>query len=45
MSPMLAGVSKYKESGDAAALGETAKAFQSRYKDSPWAKKSSIWAA
>ena len=38
-----AGVSKYKGSGDAGALGETAKAFQSRYKETPWAKKSSIW--
>ena len=38
-----AGVSKYKGSGDAAALGETAAAFQSRYTDSVWAKKSSIW--
>jgi hypothetical protein len=40
-----AGVSKYKGSGDGAALGETAKAFQSRYTDSPWAKRSTIWAA
>ena len=40
-----AGVSKYKGSGDGAALGETAKAFQSRYTDSPWAKRSSVWAA
>ena len=40
-----AGVSKYKGSGDAGALGDTAKAFQSRYTETPWAKKSSIWAA
>lgn len=40
-----AGVSKYKASGNAAALGETAAAFQSRYKDSVWAKKASIWQA
>ena len=40
-----AGVSKYKGSGDGAALGETAKAFQSRYTDSPWAKRSTVWAA
>jgi TolA-binding protein len=40
-----AGVSKYKASGDAAALGETATAFKSRYADTVWAKKSSIWAA
>ena len=39
------GVSKYKGSGDAAALGATAKAFKERYTDSSWAKKSSIWAA
>ena len=39
-----AGVAKYKGSGDAAALGETATAFKSRYADSVWAKKSSIWA-
>jgi outer membrane protein assembly factor BamD (BamD/ComL family) len=38
-----AGVSKYKGSGDAAALGATAKAFHERYSDSPWAKKASIW--
>jgi TolA-binding protein len=40
-----AGVSKYKGSGDGAALGETAKAFQQRYPESPWAKKASVWAA
>jgi hypothetical protein len=39
-----AGVSKYKETGDAAALGETAKAFSERFKDSSWAKKASVWA-
>lgn len=38
-----AGVAKYKGSGDAAALAETATAFQSRYADSVWAKKASIW--
>lgn len=38
-----AGVAKYKGSGDAAALAETATAFQSRYSDSVWAKKASIW--
>ncbi|MFN2387831.1 MAG: thioredoxin fold domain-containing protein [Thermoanaerobaculia bacterium] len=36
------GVAKFKE-GDAGALGETAKAFQERYTESPWAKKSVIW--
>jgi len=40
-----AGVAKYKASGDAAALAATASAFQSRYTDSVWAKKASIWAA
>ena len=39
-----AGVSRYKASGDAAALQETARAFQSRYRDSSWAKKASVWA-
>lgn len=38
-----AGVSRYKASNDAAALQETAKAFQQRYSDSAWAKKSSVW--
>jgi Thioredoxin-like domain len=38
-----AGVSRYKHSNDATALGETAKAFQSRFKDSAWAKKASVW--
>jgi TolA-binding protein len=39
-----AGVSKYKGSGDASALGATAQAFKTRYTDTPWAKKASIWA-
>jgi len=39
-----AGVSKYKASHDPAALKETAKAFATRYTDSSWAKKASIWA-
>ena len=38
-----AGVSRYKGSGDASALGATAKAFSERYQDSTWAKKASIW--
>jgi hypothetical protein len=38
-----AGVSDYKGSGDAKALGATAKAFSERYQDSSWAKKASIW--
>lgn len=39
-----AGVSKYKGSGDAAALAETAGHFKTRFTDSPWAKKASVWA-
>lgn len=39
-----AGVSRYKSSGDAAALAETAKGFRDRYQDTSWAKKSSVWA-
>lgn len=39
-----AGVSKYKRTGDAGALNETARAFQSRYTDSSWAKRASVWA-
>ena len=38
-----AGVSRYKSTNDANALGETAKAFKERFPDSPWAKKSSVW--
>jgi TolA-binding protein len=38
-----AGVSRYKASGDATALKDTAAAFATRYRDSVWAKKSSIW--
>jgi outer membrane protein assembly factor BamD (BamD/ComL family) len=37
------GVSRYKGSGDAAALGETARAFGRRYQESSWAKKASVW--
>ena len=37
------GVSRYKSTNDGAALAETAKAFQSRFTDSAWAKKSSVW--
>jgi hypothetical protein len=38
-----AGVSKYKATGDPSALGETAAAFKSRFTDSPWATKASVW--
>jgi uncharacterized protein HemY len=40
-----AGVSRYKASGDALELARTAAAFTTRYQDSTWAKKSSIWKA
>jgi hypothetical protein len=39
-----AGTATYKASHDPSALKETAKAFTTRYKDSSWAKKASIWA-
>jgi hypothetical protein len=39
-----AGVSRYKGTGDGAALAETARQFETRYKDTPWAKKASVWA-
>ena len=38
------GVSRYKTTNDPTALKETARAFSSRYSDSTWAKKASIWA-
>lgn len=38
-----AGVSRYKGSNDAAALAETARAFDTQYRDSVWAKKASVW--
>jgi len=37
------GVSKYKATGDAAALKETAQRFADRYQDSTWATKASVW--
>ncbi len=40
-----AGVSRYKGKGDAAALADTARAFTTRYADSSWAKKASVWRA
>jgi hypothetical protein len=39
-----AGVARYKATNDAAALGDTARAFQQRFQDTPWAKKASVWA-
>ena len=38
------GVSRYKSTNDPTALKETARAFSSRYSDSTWAKKASVWA-
>jgi tetratricopeptide (TPR) repeat protein len=37
------GVSRYKASGDAAALKETARRFTERFQDTSWAKKASVW--
>jgi TolA-binding protein len=39
-----AGVSRYKSSGDPAALQQTAEAFKTHYQGSTWAKKASVWA-
>jgi len=38
-----AGVSKYKASGDASALGATNAACRAPYQESAWAKKASVW--
>ncbi len=38
-----AGVARYKATGDAAALSDTARQFQQRYTDTSWAKKASVW--
>jgi TolA-binding protein len=38
-----AGVARYKESGRPETLRDTARAFASRYGDSTWAKKASVW--
>jgi TolA-binding protein len=38
-----AGVSSYKHTGDAVALQQTATNFRERYRDTPWAKKASVW--
>jgi TolA-binding protein len=40
-----AGVSRYKSTGDAAALKETARAFGERYANTTWAKRASVWAS
>ena len=39
------GVSRYKASGDAGALADTARGFRDKYPQSSWAKKASVWAA
>lgn len=38
------GVARYKASGDPADLMETGAAFKTRYVNTPWAKKASVWA-
>ncbi len=38
------GASRYKRTNDPSALAETARAFQTKYTDTPWAKKASVWA-
>lgn len=38
-----AGVARYKATDDGTALAETARAFRDRYRDTPWAKKASVW--
>jgi TolA-binding protein len=38
-----AGVSRYKATGDAAALAETAERLTREYQDTSWAKKASVW--
>jgi TolA-binding protein len=40
-----AGVAKYKATGDASALKDTARQFAQKYPESVWAKKASVWAA
>lgn len=37
------GVTRYKASGDPADLMETGAAFKTRYVNTPWAKKASVW--
>ena len=38
-----AGVSRYKASGDPAALADTARRLKAQHADSTWAKKASVW--
>jgi hypothetical protein len=39
-----AGVSRYKATGDPAALRDTAEVFAHRFQNTPWATKASVWA-
>jgi hypothetical protein len=39
-----AGVAQYKATGDPSSLAATARNFESRFSESPWAKKASVWA-
>jgi TolA-binding protein len=39
-----AGVSRYKATGEAAALADTSRQFKAGYADTSWAKKASVWA-
>ncbi|HWC73010.1 MAG TPA: thioredoxin fold domain-containing protein [Gemmatimonadales bacterium] len=38
-----AGVAPYKATGNPASLKATGDAFKTRYRDTPWAKKASVW--
>ena len=38
-----AGVSRYKATGDASTLNDTARRFSQRFQDTSWAKKASVW--
>jgi len=38
-----AGVSRYKATGDAKALADTARSFREHYSGTSWAKKASVW--
>ncbi len=37
------GVSRYKRTNDPAALTRLGEAFEEAYRDTPWAKKASVW--
>lgn len=38
------GAAHYKATGDPSSLAATAESFRTRFPDSPWAKKASVWA-